>query len=259
MTGSPALRLALSTLLLSSCATVRARPDESGRGSAGESTLELPPWARSPSSAPASSAEEKAPLAPAELRPQDPRTIPGGLPCLIRLKELGIDFVSLPPLQGVATPVQIKGPISGISYRPLGRRGALVCDCRLALALHRAGPYLLNLGVTEMGFSRAYAYSLMPSGRLSQHAMGLAIDIHRVTVQAETLEVKNDFALGLPDGCAQDVPTLNRMACLLRAWGLFDWVLTPDFDRAHYNHFHLDIYDAKRRPPPGGPIDPIED
>jgi hypothetical protein len=179
-------------------------------------------------------------------------SIPGGLACLIRLKELGIPHVSLPPQRGVLTPVRITGAINGIAYHAMARL-PLVCDCRLALALHRAAPYLLQMGVEELHYSSAYSYRLMPSGRLSQHAMGLAIDVHRVKIKGQLYDVQEDFVLGRENNCAADGPPLNRMGCLLRAWGLFDWVLTPDFDRAHRNHFHLDIYCLHRRRYPQKP------
>jgi hypothetical protein len=85
----------------------------------------------------------------------------------------------------------------------------LICDCRLALALVQAAPYLRNLGITEVHFSSAYSYRLMPSGKLSRHARGLAIDIHRVTANGE----------------------------ILRA---------PDHHKSHYNHFHLAIISSQR-------------
>ena len=59
--------------------------------------------------------------------------------------------------------------------------------------------------------------------------------------------MQSDYVLGLEDGCSGSSPPLNRMACWLRTRGYFDWVLTPDFDRAHGNHFHLDIYCLHRR------------
>jgi len=143
--------------------------------------------------------------------------------------------------------------VGGITYRPLGRHG-LVADCRLVLALHRAAPYLRNRGITELAFSGAYSYRMMPSGRPSRHALGLAIDVHQVRACARSggaplgcgakraeqdaglSRVDRDFELGLApeQACRGGAPVLNRMACLLKQWGLFDRVLTPDFDRAHW-------------------------
>ena len=144
--------------------------------------------------------------------------------------------------------MRVTGPVGGITYRPLGRHG-LVADCRLVLALHRAAPYLQNLGITELAFSGAYSYRMMPSGRPSRHALGLAIDVHQVQVDAGPLLVDRDFELGVApeQACRRGAPVLNRMACLLKQWGLFDRVLTPDFDRAHYNHLHLAILALRRR------------
>jgi hypothetical protein len=214
-----------------------------------------------PPAAPASRPASSRPALPAALPTFRSTTIPGGLACLIRLRELGVEHASLPALKGVLTPVRVGGPINGIRLRSLGR-SPLVADCRLVLALHRAAPYLLQMGVEELHFSSSYRYSLMPSGRLSQHAMGLAIDVHKVTISGELLSVEEDFVLGLgADACGGASPPLNRMACLLRAWGLFDWVLTPDFDRAHRNHFHLDIYCLHRRrfPPKEAPAEVVFD
>lgn len=195
-----------------------------------------------------------APLDHSRLQHYSSRTLPGGLACLIKLKTNGIPHAHLRRLRGVDTPVRITGPIGGVLFRALGRL-PLACDCRLALALHRAAPYLRNLGVTELHFSNAYSYRMMPSGRPSRHAMGLAIDVHRVKVGDEVLTLEEDYALSLPDGgCTGDSPALNRVGCLLRAKGLFDRVLTPDFDRAHHNHFHLAILSLhrRRRPPRDG-------
>lgn len=181
------------------------------------------------------------------LERHDSRSIPGGLACLIRLRELEIPHRHLARLRGVDTPVQVLGPIGGVRFRPLGRI-PLVADCRLVLALQRAAPYLRNLGVTELRFSSAYSYRMMPGGRPSRHAMGLAIDVHEVVAEGEVLRVSEDYEVGFEGGgCALNAALLNRMGCLLAELGLFDRVLTPDFDKAHYNHFHLAILSLHRR------------
>jgi len=227
--------LSLAALAVPACAT-----------NGGRSAVRAPSWARDETRAGTSSPAGPAP--PVEnLKAHDSRTLPGGLACLIQLQELGISHRNLRSLRGVDTPVRVTGLVGGIRYKPMGRR-SLIADCRLVLALHRAAPYLRNLGVSEVHFSGAYSYRRMPSGRLSRHAMGLAIDVHRVVVGDRLLKVSEDYELGLEeDGCRSDAPPLNRMACLLQDWGLFDRVLTPDFDRAHFNHFHLAILSLHRR------------
>jgi len=181
-----------------------------------------------------------------ELDGYSTRSLPGGLACLIRLKTLQIPHAHLRQLRGVDTPIRISGPIDGVRFVAMGRL-PLACDCRLALALHRAVPYLRQLGVSELHFSNAYSYRMMPGGRPSRHAMGLAIDVHRVRAGDQLLTLEQDYELGLPEGCTGAAPLLNRLGCLLLEKGLFDRVLTPDFDRSHYNHFHLAILSLHRR------------
>ena len=193
--------------------------------------------------------------------PYNTRTIPGGVTCLIRLKRLGVPFRSLEQMNNVDTPVQITGPVNGILYKSMWR-GKLICDCRFAVALHRAGLILRNLGVAQMHFSSSYRNSRLGSGRLSRHAMGLALDIHRVlTKKGDLLKVKEHYRRRLADGCMGSSPLLNRIGCLLIEWGVFDRALTPDYDRAHYNHYHFSILTLHRRryPPKDGVQKPIED
>lgn len=180
-------------------------------------------------------------IVPNQLQPYHSSTIPGGLTCLLRLDQLGIPYKSQNSVRGIQTPVIVDAPIGGITYVPMGRT-PLLADCRLILALHRAAPYLQNLGVSEMHFSGAYSYRLMASGKPSMHALGLAIDVHRLRVNGEMLDLKEHFEVGRYETCHSNLPSLNRIGCLLKELGIFDWVLTPDFDYAHYNHFHLDIY-----------------
>ena len=195
------------------------------------------------------------------IEPYSTRTIPEGVACLIRLRQLGVSFRSLKPMNNVNTPVEVTGPVAGIRYKPMWR-GRLRCDCRLAVALHRAGLILRNLGVAEMHFSSAYRNSRLGSGRLSRHAMGLALDVHRVlTKDGDLLQIKEHYRQGLSDGCHGSSPLLNRVGCLLLKWGVFDRALSPDYNRAHYNHYHFAVLSLHRRryPPKDGIKKPIED
>lgn len=184
---------------------------------------------------------------PQNLPPFSSGAIPGGVTCLIQLDQLGIAHQHLKRIKGVNTPVRITGTIGGVLYRPMSSRRSLVCDCRLALALYRAAPFFLNLDIDEVHFSSAYSYRYTAGGSLSRHARGLALDIHRIKRGQQLLIVEYDYAHALVDGCHPESPTLNQLACQLLRWGMFDRVLTPDFDRGHYNHFHLSIEELHHR------------
>jgi len=136
--------------------------------------------------------------------------------------------------------VVLGATVGGIRYYANGNL-PLICDCRLAVALHRIAPLLRQAGVREARFSGAYSYRRTRSGRLSLHARGLAIDLHEFVVAGRTLSVDRDYALGQNHGCSSTTPVLNRLACSLRASGMFRELLTPDSDPDHHDHFHLAI------------------
>jgi hypothetical protein len=177
------------------------------------------------------------------------RTIPGGLTCLLRLRKLGIRHRPLSEVHLVNTPVELLGPVGGVQYKATWR-ARLIVDCRFALALHRAGPFFRALGLPIGYFSNTYRRHRKKSvARVSRHGLGLAMDLHRIRTRGgELLRVKRDYEKGLDDACDNaSRPALNRLGCLLKRHGVFDVVLTPDTNRAHYNHFHFAIIDFERR------------
>jgi hypothetical protein len=168
--------------------------------------------------------------------------IPGGAKCLRELTRRGVRYEVLEARPGLDTPVSIRVPLGGVYYDTWGD-GALVCDCRLAVALAELGPELREIGVTRLRFSGAYVYRTVRSGkRLSLHAHGLAIDIHDVTVNGVRLSVKRDFARGRDvDGGCERLPPINQVACRAQARGLFKELLTPDSDADHHDHLHFAV------------------
>ncbi len=165
--------------------------------------------------------------------------IPGGSTCLGWLTRLGIDHRPLSPRPGVATPVEVHGPIGGVSYVSGGRTG-VVADCRLILALDWISPDLRALGVRTIRHSGAYVYRTTRSGRPSLHARGLAIDIHGFRTPAAGYEVETDYERG-ELGCEQGAPLPNQVHCRLRQRRLFRELITPDHNADHHDHLHLAI------------------
>jgi hypothetical protein len=162
--------------------------------------------------------------------------------CLQELEARGVDFVALHKSRGVRMPVQIEGPIAGVVYRPTTSL-PLIVDCRFALILAEVAPVLRRNGVQAVDFSNAHFYRSTRWGKLSLHANGLALDIHRVTLDSgEELSVQDHFRRRLGRrGCSEAAPALNRIACDLRATRLFGELLTPDYNGEHRDHFHLGV------------------
>jgi len=166
--------------------------------------------------------------------------IPGGKRCLSLLKQLGVQYKRLSPRGHVATPVEVTGDIAGVRYTS-GGKASLVCDCRLALALHWSAPVLTAWHVSEIEHYGAYSNRTTRRGRPSLHALGLAIDAARFKFSNSSQSVEDGFARGWGAGCWPDAPVLNRVVCQLRGLGLFRELITPDHDADHHDHVHLGI------------------
>ncbi len=162
--------------------------------------------------------------------------IPGGQRCLATLDKLGVKYKRMTARGRVRTPVEIRGDLGGVVYKP-----SLVCDCRLALALHWAAPVLRGWHISKVEHFGAYANRTTRGGRPSLHAQGLALDVARLEFPDASLSVLRSYARGQGAGCRQGAPALNRVVCQLRELGLFRELITPDHDADHQDHVHLGI------------------
>ena len=164
--------------------------------------------------------------------------IPDGERCLAWLEQESVAYRPLPPRPGMVTPVAVTGAIGGVRYETEGH-AALVCDCRLVVALDWLGPELRSLGVRSIRHSGAYSYRTTRAGKPSLHAQGLAIDVHALSIGSSRFEVERDYVRG--GACEAETSPLNRLACDARRMGLLEEVITPDDDSDHRDHLHLAI------------------
>lgn len=177
--------------------------------------------------------------------------------CLRMLRSLKVPFRKLRSVKGVATPVRIIGnKIGGITYKPRYTRGIMIMDCRLALAMRRAAEIFRVNGIRTVVWSNFYSWRrVAKTGRLSRHALGLAIDIHGFyDKRGRKLDVQKDYERGLGRGktCEGKAKTrkgrvLRDLACDFDVSNLFEGVLTPDYDKGHRNHFHLGVFHPQDR------------
>lgn len=164
-----------------------------------------------------------------------------------------------PNNQGVGDPVTVTTPINGMVHRYVANdtpRATFFMDCALALSLARAAPYLRARGVVEVADIGVYNYRCIGGGTppdcpngVSQHAYAKAIDIAGFTDELGTFySVEDDWVID-PDGedtC--DAPTmpgadafLHEAICELKHAGVWNIVLTPNYNAAHRDHFHVDL------------------
>ena len=149
---------------------------------------------------------------------------------------------------GIANAVEIVGSIGGVALT--SPEYPLVIDCSLAVSLAEAMTYVKALGIDKATFSSAYSRrNVRGTNKPSKHSFGLAIDVHTFTgPDLGTLRVDRDYEQGLGDevDClgkplTQGGAILKVLQCQLARSGLFSLVLSPDYDDAHHDHFHLEV------------------
>lgn len=176
--------------------------------------------------------------------------------CLNDLSGLRVAFQPIAPFAetedgcGIANPVKVSA--GTVAWN---RPGVLTCPMARTLArfetetvqpaamarfgqavrkVHHAGTYDCRV---KRNNSTKVAASLGGSrgGRLSEHAKGQAIDIAAFELADGTMvTVKKDWrGVGAKSAFLQEVA---RASC-----GTFNVVLTPNHDRLHQDHLHLDI------------------
>lgn len=196
--------------------------------------------------------------------------------CLATLDEAGIEYREPAfATEFVKTPVLLEGPVEGVSIRPRWPRPHpenAVMDCRLAVALIEVARRAKEAGVTEILFYSTYRPVRKPStpcargkkgkkcraalarykkakkGKMSQHRRALAIDIRWfTTADGETWDVLEDYERNSGSPPCEDEPEteagefLKEFACSLHASKTFNVILTPNANKEHHNHFHMDI------------------
>jgi hypothetical protein len=149
---------------------------------------------------------------------------------------------------GIQLGVELTGTVGGIAVTSEDQ--PLVIDCSLAVSLDEAGKYLQALGVDKATFSSAYSRrNVRGTNHASKHSFGLAIDVHTFAgPEVGSLRVDRDFEQGLGDevDCVgapltQGGAVLKILQCQLVRSGLFYLVLSPDYDDAHHDHYHLEV------------------
>jgi len=162
--------------------------------------------------------------------------------------------------KGVAFPVRLQGPLHGVTFRTnqhdADRETTIweIADCRLVLAMDDFAAILEQHDIVDVrhySIHRA-APKKWPDDKLGkQHIGGLAIDAAKFTRKDGTaLNVLDDFKgrIGAKT-CGpkarkvktEEAKELREIVCAAVDARLFNVVLTPDHNRAHRNHFHLEV------------------
>ncbi len=181
--------------------------------------------------------------------------------CEAELTRRGVAFSRVEGARGVLEPLRIEGALHGVKYHtglPVSQRASSpweIVDCRLALSLDDFSEQLAAHGIVEVVHFSMYRppSARWPPDRIaSRHPGGLAIDAASFRKSDGTsLVVERDFhgRIGAPTCGAGTGPhpatpealELRRIVCDAADAKLFNVALTPDFNWAHRNHFHLEV------------------
>lgn len=183
----------------------------------------------------------------------------------LRQSEVPFTPVSRREARSVDIPVRISGPIAGVTWRiPWSENEATdihtIWDCRTVAAMVPFTRWLASYGVVEIAY-----FSSLRGGKAalakprSQHNVGLAVDFLGFRRAGEDLaKVEQNYrkrrlrscpqVAAAPPDRASASEIYHALVCEAVRHGLLHTILTPDHDRAHYNHLHLDLKADQRSP-----------
>jgi hypothetical protein len=175
--------------------------------------------------------------------------------CEAELDRRSIAFERVEEARGVVAPLRLRGPLGGVTFRsnlPASKARTSpydVYDCRLVLALDDFARILARhdvVEVTHLSVYRPVSKKVALKGAGRRHSGALAIDAAVFkTKDGRALTVEKDFQprrIGArPCPGPRTASELRRIACEAHEAGLFNVLLTPNFNRAHRNHLHLEV------------------
>jgi extensin-like protein len=182
--------------------------------------------------------------------------------CEAELVARQVPFVREPPTKGVRAPVRLTGPLHGVLFRtdlPDRERATTIweiADCRLVLALDDFAEILARHDVVEVRHYSIYRKpsKAWPEGKeATRHLGGLAIDAGRFVRSDRTvIDIDDDYhgrrgsrSCGPnarpPRPRTEKAVVLRALLCEAVDRHLFNVVLTPNYNRRHHNHFHLEV------------------
>lgn len=190
--------------------------------------------------------------------------------CYDALDDRKIHFTTVDEARGVLAPVRIPKGVRGIRFHTAlpPEEGAKspweVFDCRLVLALDDFAKILTGHGIDDvLIFSAWRPNHRHPKDKpAKRHPGALAVDIFKLGTMEPRgddekpkrvwLDVKKDWhgrigaktcgaKAAKPRKKSAAARLLRKLICTAASERLFTSMLTPNYNRAHHNHFHLEI------------------
>ena len=182
--------------------------------------------------------------------------------CLDRLTELGIQYTlasspndspdNRPDLTcNLDTPVYVSSPIGAVDYLVHNRSSSssVFVTCYFARALLRLSELLEELDVVRVGHIGTYNCRVISgTDNLSEHGRANAIDLKWFeTSDGRRYDVEDHWEHGKTSNFNTDEGEwLYLLGQEMFRRRIFNIILTPEFNAAHDNHFHVDLTPGAR-------------
>jgi hypothetical protein len=181
-----------------------------------------------------------------------------GPSCIAELKKRAIPFTTVDAALGVDQPVRIAGLLHGVDVHgnePKAKRATSpyeILDCRLLLALDDFTRILAQHDVVEAVHMSMYRPPAKLPKDPKRHDAALAIDLGFVVKKDGTKLSVLDHWHGYigaktcgngagPSPATKEATEIRKLLCEAADAKLFNVVLTPNYNKPHQNHFHLEV------------------
>ncbi len=184
----------------------------------------------------------------------DSWSTPGGdTECLQQLDALGVPWsawaYSTQTASGqsctIEDPVTLHHTINGVTWRYFSSEtaGSMRGACALGLALHRMGDLLQEFNIREVEHIGTFNCRVIAgTSTLSAHSFGAAIDIKGViTNTGDHYDLEQDWEHDTTTPQTTAASVLYELGQRMHEDRIFNIVLTPNYNSAHDNHFHVDL------------------
>ena len=145
----------------------------------------------------------------------------------------------------IADAVRVQSPINGVVYRYIESASStpLYGSCELMLAVYELSGLLREYGINEVGHIGTYnCRTIAGTNTLSRHGYGDALDIGSLfTSSGAEYNLIRDWEHNTTSFNTEAARILYEIGQQMHARGIFNIVLTPNYNAAHDNHFHVDL------------------
>jgi hypothetical protein len=146
----------------------------------------------------------------------------------------------------IEDPVWVTPVIHGVTFRYASEDAEakpMFAGCELALAMEETAAILAEQGVTDVIHLGVYNCRVVSgTSQLSEHGRANAIDIKGIKqADGQVLTLQDHWEINTQFPVTDAGALLKWFAEAMYEQWIYNIILTPDYNAAHWNHFHCDL------------------